>query len=90
MSGRGRAERPGAPLTFYGKSSYNHRSTLQQTPPMTQTGSRHLTKRILEAEILRLSRADQELFAKVLLAPPKPTPALRRAFTRRRKLVGRR
>jgi uncharacterized protein (DUF1778 family) len=42
---------------------------------------------IAEAQVLRLSIADQELFAKVLLAPPEPAPALRRAFARRRKLV---
>jgi uncharacterized protein (DUF1778 family) len=42
---------------------------------------------IAEVQLLRLSIADQELFAKVLLAPPEPTPALRRAFARRRELV---
>ena len=42
---------------------------------------------IAEVQMLRLSIADQELFAKVLLAPPDPTPALRRAFARRRELV---
>lgn len=42
---------------------------------------------IAEAQVLRLSIADQELFAKVLLAPPEPAPALRRAFARRRELV---
>ena len=42
---------------------------------------------IAEAQVWRLSIADQELFAKVLLAPPKAVPALRRAFSRRQKLV---
>ncbi|HEX6006184.1 MAG TPA: DUF1778 domain-containing protein [Burkholderiales bacterium] len=42
---------------------------------------------IADAHVLRLSIADQELFAKALLAPPEPAPALRRAFARRRELV---
>ena len=42
---------------------------------------------IEEAEVLRLSMADQEAFAQALLAPPKATAALRRAFARRRKLL---
>jgi uncharacterized protein (DUF1778 family) len=42
---------------------------------------------IAEAQVLRLSVADQELFANVLLAPREPAPALRRAFARRRELV---
>jgi uncharacterized protein (DUF1778 family) len=31
--------------------------------------------------------ADQACFAKALLKPPKPAPALKRAFARRRKLL---
>jgi uncharacterized protein (DUF1778 family) len=42
---------------------------------------------IAETQVLRLSIADQELFANALLAPPEPAPALRRAFARRRQLV---
>jgi len=42
---------------------------------------------IAEAQVLRLSIADQELFANALLAPPEPAPALRRAFARRRELM---
>lgn len=42
---------------------------------------------IAEAQLLRLSAADQERFANALLAPPEPTPALRRAFARRRTLI---
>jgi uncharacterized protein (DUF1778 family) len=42
---------------------------------------------IEQAEIIRLSRADQECFAQTLLSPPKPVPALERAFVRRRKLL---
>ena len=42
---------------------------------------------IADAQVLRLSIADQELFAKVVLAPPESAPALRRAFARRRELL---
>ncbi len=42
---------------------------------------------IEHAEIVRLSMADQECFATALLSPPKAPPALKRAFTRRRKLL---
>ena len=42
---------------------------------------------IEQAEVLRLSRADQERFAQALLAPPAAAPALKRALTRRRALL---
>jgi uncharacterized protein (DUF1778 family) len=42
---------------------------------------------IEQAEVIRFSLADQECFAQALLSPPKPTPALKRAFARRRKLL---
>ena len=42
---------------------------------------------IEKAEVIRLSLADQECFAQALLAPPRPAPALKRAFARRRKLI---
>lgn len=42
---------------------------------------------IEQAEVIRLTMADQKNFANALLAPPKPTPALKRAFARRRKLI---
>lgn len=42
---------------------------------------------IEQAEVMRLSMADQQCFAGALLSPPKPSPALKRAFTRRRKLL---
>jgi uncharacterized protein (DUF1778 family) len=42
---------------------------------------------IQQAEVIRLSLKDQESFAEALLAPPKPAPALRRAFSRRKKLL---
>jgi len=43
---------------------------------------------IAQSEVIRLTLADQECFAQALLSPPKPAPALKRAFARHRKLVG--
>lgn len=42
---------------------------------------------IEQAEIIRLSMADQESFAQALMSPPKATDALERAFSRHSKLV---
>ena len=42
---------------------------------------------IEQAEVIRLSRADQECFVRALLSPPQPAPALERAFSHRRKLL---
>lgn len=42
---------------------------------------------IEQAEVLRLSGADQECFARALLAPPAASPALKRAVARRRSLL---
>jgi uncharacterized protein (DUF1778 family) len=42
---------------------------------------------IEQAEVIRLSLVDQTNFANALLAPPKPSAALKRAFARRRKLI---
>ncbi len=42
---------------------------------------------IQEAGVVRLSLSDQVSFAQALLSPPKPTPALKRAFARRKKLL---
>ena len=42
---------------------------------------------IEQAEVTRLSLADQECFAKALQSPPQPSPALERAFARRSKLL---
>lgn len=44
-------------------------------------------KAIADVEVIRLSREAQEQFAAALLNPPKPAPALVRAFARRRKLI---
>ena len=43
---------------------------------------------IMQHEIVRLSLDDQRAVAEALLTPPEPTPALRRAFARRRDLLG--
>ena len=40
-----------------------------------------------QSEVIRLSLADQECFAHALMSPPQPSPALKRAFARRRKLL---
>jgi len=42
---------------------------------------------IEQAEVIRLSLADQECFAQALMERPPPTPALKRAMARRRKLL---
>jgi uncharacterized protein (DUF1778 family) len=42
---------------------------------------------IREAEIIRLSLADQACFTQALLSPPSISPALERAFARRSKLL---
>ncbi|NHB91567.1 DUF1778 domain-containing protein [Photorhabdus cinerea] len=42
---------------------------------------------IEQSEVLRLSLVDQEYFAQALLNSPEPTPALKRAFARRRELL---
>jgi uncharacterized protein (DUF1778 family) len=42
---------------------------------------------IEQAEVVKLSLADQEFFTQALLSPPKPSPALKRAFARRNKLL---
>lgn len=44
-------------------------------------------KAIDQSDVVRLSLADQERFAAALMAPPKPAPALKRAFARHRKLI---
>lgn len=44
-------------------------------------------KAIADAQIVRLSLADQRAFADALMAPPEPTPALKRAREKHRRLV---
>ena len=53
------------------------------------SAAREAACRTIEAaEIIRLSAEDQRQIARALLNPPKPTPALRKAFRRRRELFG--
>ncbi|HEX4136914.1 MAG TPA: DUF1778 domain-containing protein [Bryobacteraceae bacterium] len=53
------------------------------------SAAREAACRTIEAtEIIRLSVEDQRQIAKALLNPPKPTPALKKAFRRRRELFG--
>lgn len=42
---------------------------------------------IEQTEVIRLSLEDQQRFADVLLSPPEPTPALKRAIKRHDKLL---
>jgi len=42
---------------------------------------------VSEVEVIRLSRAAQEQFVKLLTQPPAPKPALKKAFARHRILV---
>jgi uncharacterized protein (DUF1778 family) len=42
---------------------------------------------IAETHIIQLSVDDQRAIAKAIVDPPEPTPALRRAFERHRKLI---
>ncbi len=42
---------------------------------------------IEKADLVSLTLADQEAFAQALLSPPKPKPALKRAFASRKKLL---
>lgn len=51
------------------------------------TNLHSMLKRAAELQVIRLSLADQECFARALLSPPQPTPALERAFARRSKLL---
>jgi uncharacterized protein (DUF1778 family) len=45
-------------------------------------------KTVTEIEIMRLSREAQEQFVALLLNPPDPAPALKRAFERHRAMFG--
>jgi uncharacterized protein (DUF1778 family) len=44
-------------------------------------------QRVEQAQVIRLSPADQRSLADAILDPPEPTPALRRAFRRHRELL---
>ena len=43
---------------------------------------------IEQVEVLNLSQRDQAAFAQALMTPPKESTAMKRAFSRRRKLLG--
>jgi uncharacterized protein (DUF1778 family) len=45
-------------------------------------------KAVTEIEVIRLSREAQEKFVELLLNPPEPAPALKRAFERHRAMFG--
>jgi uncharacterized protein (DUF1778 family) len=45
------------------------------------------SRTIEETQIIRLSVEDQRAFAEAIINPPKPTPALRRAFARHRERI---
>jgi uncharacterized protein (DUF1778 family) len=42
---------------------------------------------IAQSQVIALSMADQQTFADALIAPPKLAPAMKRALTRRKKLL---
>lgn len=44
-------------------------------------------RRVEQAQMIRLSLADQRAFVESLLNPPEPAPALRRSFRRHRELI---
>lgn len=44
-------------------------------------------KTVTEVEVSRLSRKAQEKFAALLMRPPAPSPALKKAFERHRALI---
>jgi len=46
------------------------------------------TQAIVEADLVRLSLSDQQLFAEALISPPEPNAALKRAVDRYNKLLG--
>jgi uncharacterized protein (DUF1778 family) len=46
------------------------------------------SRTIQENDVIRLSVADQELFAKTLANPPAPNAALKRAFRHHKRLFG--
>ena len=50
--------------------------------------ARQKRRAIEQTEIIRLSVEDQRQIAEAIINPPEPTPALRRAVRRYRKLFG--
>lgn len=76
------------------KAVYDQMQRAAQLRGMTLTGYLLATagedaRRIVEeAEIMRLTRADQVLFAKALIDPPRPNARLARAARRHAELFG--
>lgn len=60
---------------------------LKVTEFVTSTLHEAAHRAIAEAHVFQLSLADQRSFAKAILDPSAPRPALKRAFARRRRLV---
>lgn len=54
----------------------------------TSATARLETRAISQTEVIRLLIEDQRQIAKALLRPAKPKPTLKRAFQRRRQLLG--
>lgn len=54
---------------------------------LTTAAQEAAQRAIAEADVIRLSLADQACFADALLSPPKPAPALKRAYARRHELL---
>ncbi|CAM2066818.1 DUF1778 domain-containing protein [Sulfidibacter corallicola] len=61
---------------------------LSKTGFMVRVLKKEAERVIRESEIIRLSVLDQERFAQAILDPPEPTAALKKAFARRRELLG--
>lgn len=55
---------------------------------VVEASSKAAREAIETMEVIRLSAEDQRMFAESILNPPEPTPALRRAFEKRRELFG--
>lgn len=71
-----------AKITHFGAATYR-RTMTDFVVSAVQAAAQHA---IEQAEVVRLSLADQERFAQALLSPPEQVPALKRAFARRSKL----
>ena len=63
------------------------RASQAQGRTMTDFVIGAVQRAIEQSEVVRLSMADQEVFAKALLSPPQANAALERAFARRSKLL---
>lgn len=55
---------------------------------VTSAAEEAAKRTIEETQIVRLSAEDQKRFVEALLSPPKPIPAMVRAFEHHRRLIG--